>query len=68
MAEVVVEGHPHEGLAQVGVDQGVGARILARNVGLRAVHPDPLVRVGGAVSPSLSMMPVVTAVSVAPCP
>ena len=52
MAEVVVEAHPHlEGLAQVGVDQGVGARILARNVGLRAVHPDPLVRVGGAGQP-----------------
>ena len=52
MAEVVVEAHPHlEGLAQVGVDQGVGARILARNVGLRAVHPNPLVRVGGAGQP-----------------
>ena len=52
MAEVVGEGHPHlEGLAQVGVDQDVGARILARNVRLRAVHPDPLVRVGGAGQP-----------------
>ena len=48
MAEVVGEGHLDlEGLGQVGVDQDVGARILARNVGLRAVHPDPLVRVGG---------------------
>ena len=47
-----VEAHPHlEGRAQVGVDQGVGARILARNVGLRAVHPNPLVRVGGAGQP-----------------
>ena len=53
MAEVVGEGHPHlEGRAQVGVDQGVGARILARNVRLvRAVHPDPLVRVSGAGQP-----------------
>ena len=52
MAEVVGEGHPHlEGLAQVGVAQGVGARILARNVGLRAVHPDPLVRVIGGGQP-----------------
>ena len=53
MAEVVGEGHLDlEGLAQVGVDQGVGARILARNVRLvRAVHPDPLVRVGGAGQP-----------------
>ena len=54
-------------LPPVGVDQGVGARILARNVGLRAVHPDPLVRVGpGLVSPLASTMPVVTAVSVWP--
>ena len=69
IAGVVGEAHLDlDGLAQVGVDQGVGARILAGDVLLvRAVHPDPLVRVGGQlVSPSASVMPVVTAVSVWP--
>ena len=54
--EIVGEAHPHlEGLAQFGVDQGVGrvGRVgdVHRVRGAVGVHPDPLVRVGGAGQP-----------------
>ena len=69
VAGVVGEAHRHlDRRALVRRHQRVGAccRLGDVRLGVVSGHPDPLVRVDGVVSPSSSMMAVVSAVSVCP--